>query len=469
MSSISAEIKKVIEVLDQNLNIPYYQRPYRWKEKNVNQLLEDIYSSWKNVKSAYRIGSVILHQKSKMSVDIIDGQQRLTTLVLLMHNLGCKQATELIQRFQFAHADSEINIRQNYQFIASWLANTIPNEGKNFLNYITKFCEFVEIKVAEKELSQAFQMFDSQNTRGKHLEAYNLLKAYHIRAMEEAPEQDKIESDRRWENATRYVQDPLGNETPQDLLKQLFNEQLFRTRIWSRKYSAYRFSKEDIDEFKGQTINSKEGIGYPFLNKDLMHSIALNYFDSLSLNVKGVKSRFRNAQVSNMIDYVSINQSIINGKAFFDYVETYVEMYKQLFIADAMNGNLTEFKEFYADACNYKGSHRQGDQYLKELYKSAIMMLFDKFGEDGVNKFFKTLYAIIYRLRLEKWQVRYAAAAKYPKESNLFAIIEESKNYFDLRKLEKIARKEIEKKRHIHEIENIMDELGVEIIDKVNM
>ncbi len=467
MSSINAEIKKVTDVLDQPLNIPYYQRPYRWKEKNVNQLLEDIYTSWKNIKSAYRIGSVILHQKSKTAVDIIDGQQRLTTLVLLMHVLGSEQANDLLERFQFAHADSEKNIKQNHKYISHWVADNIPRERKDFLNYISKFCEFVEIVVAEKELSQAFQMFDSQNTRGKHLEAYNLLKAYHIRAMEEAPEKDKIESDRRWENATRYVQDPLGNETPRDLLKQLFNEQLYRTRVWSRKYSAYRFSKEDIDEFKGQTINSKEGIDYPFLNKDLMHSIALNYFDSLSLNVKGIKSRFNKAQIPNVIDYVSINQSIINGKAFFDYVETYVEMYKQLFIAKG-NDVLAEFKKFYKNAFQYKGSHRQGDQYLKELYKSAVMMLFDKFGEDGVNRFYKILFGVIYRLRLEKWQVRYAAAAKYPKESNLFAIIEESKNYFDLRKLEKIARKDIEKKRHIPEIEKIMEALDVVIIDKVN-
>ena len=53
-NTIQAEIKKVNEVLKQNLQIPYYQRPYRWQEKNVLQLLEDIYSSWKQLKSAYK-------------------------------------------------------------------------------------------------------------------------------------------------------------------------------------------------------------------------------------------------------------------------------------------------------------------------------------------------------------------------------------------------------------------------------
>lgn len=51
-------------------------------------------------------------------------------------------------------------------------------------------CEFVVIKV--KELAEAFQMFESQNGRGKDLEAYNLLKAYHIRAMENDSQSEKL-------------------------------------------------------------------------------------------------------------------------------------------------------------------------------------------------------------------------------------------------------------------------------------
>ncbi len=55
-----------------------------------------------------------------------------------------------------------------------------------------------------KRLSEAFQLFETQNGRGKPLEAYNRLKAYHIRAMVDAERKDKIECDVRWEDAALY-------------------------------------------------------------------------------------------------------------------------------------------------------------------------------------------------------------------------------------------------------------------------
>lgn len=441
--TIEAEIKKVDAVLKQNLQIPYYQRPYRWQEKNVLQLLEDIYGSWKQVKSAYRIGSVILYKDNEDNLQIIDGQQRITTLILILHQLKPEDAKKLVEKLHFNHSDSEKSIRNNYAFITYWLNENIPNEKGDFLNYITKFCEFVEIRVTK--LSESFQMFDSQNSRGKSLEAYNLLKAYHIRAMEdeEATTTDKIECDRKWEHATRYVIDPLNTKhTPQDILKQLFNEQLYRTRLWSRKQVADTFTKNAIEEFKGHTIKLKEEMAYPFHNNNLLQAVTLNYFDSLRVQVKGIKSRFNQKQVANVNDFVAINQPIINGKSFFTYIESYTEIYKQLFI-NTNDSFLKEFKVFFHKQCNYQKSYRDGDKYLKELYKSLIFLLFDKYGEDGVNKYYKELYAVVYRLRLEKYQVKYAAVAAYPQYTEIFSIIEQSKNYFELRKITELAKKEI--------------------------
>lgn len=463
---IEAEIKKVNEILTQNLEIPYFQRPYRWQEKNVLQLLEDIYGSWKQVKSAYRIGSIILlEEKEKKVFFIIDGQQRITTLVLILLQLGSKQARSLAEAFQFNHSDSEKSIRKNYDFIKYWLEENVHSEQDGFLSYILKFCEFVEIKVLR--LTEAFQMFDSQNSRGKSLEAYNLLKAYHIRAMEdeEATQVAKIDSDRRWEKATRFVTNPLNvNEKPIDILKSLFNEQLYRTRIWSRQLPAYHFNKNVIGEFKGHTIKSKEEMEYPFHNSNLLHAVALNYFNGLQVQVKGVKSRFSQKHFPNINDFVSINQPLLNGKQFFDYIESYVEIYKQLFVVKADEYFLKQFKEFFEIHCNYKNSYRTGDQYLKELYKSLIILVFDKYGEDGVRKFYKEMYAAVYRLRLEKVQVKYAAAAKYPSDIQLFSLIEQSKNYYDLRKLSELAKAEVQCVKIEDVIVNFFTGFGVRIV-----
>jgi hypothetical protein len=442
MSEVLAEIRPIEEILKQDLSIPNYQRPYRWSEKNVLQLLEDIFSSWQQVKSAYRIGSLIVHNDSEnKQLSIVDGQQRITTIILILHALESDLADNLINRLKYNHTDSEVNIRSNHLFIKQWVKENLQNQETEFLKYLSKFCQFVEVKV--NDLSEAFQMFDSQNSRGKSLEHYNLLKAFHIRAMEDNTEKDRMECDRRWENATRFKHDPLKDGDSKDILKQIFNEQLYRTRLWSRKQKAFHFNKSKIEEFKGVSISKQEQVKHPFQNNSLLQYVAQNYFNTLNVEVKGIKSRFLLKNLSNVSPFTSLNQPVINGKAFFDYIETYVEIYKQIFIHTEDTTCLEEFKLFFEKQCNYPKSHRLGDQYLKELYKSLIVLLFDRFGEEGVNEYYKYFYAQVYRLRLEKQQVRYRAVAKYPSEKQLFNILENAKSLFDLRKIVELAREDI--------------------------
>ena len=72
-----------IQVQDQadiqgKLKIPEYQRPYIWNAEQLDQLITDIEEHQKKSKrSAYYLGSIILHAKDT-ELNIIDGQQRLT-------------------------------------------------------------------------------------------------------------------------------------------------------------------------------------------------------------------------------------------------------------------------------------------------------------------------------------------------------------------------------------------------------
>ena len=95
LDKIRAEIKNVKSVFEMNLLIPAYQRPYRWKDKNVRQLLEDININKKSGKQKYRIGSLILCKKiDEDSFDIVDGQQRITSLFLLLRAVYAKLENE---------------------------------------------------------------------------------------------------------------------------------------------------------------------------------------------------------------------------------------------------------------------------------------------------------------------------------------------------------------------------------------
>jgi len=454
MSEILAEIKKVNRVLNNNqLSIPTYQRPYRWKEKNTASLLEDIFEAWQIGQQSYRIGALILH-KDKNVYHIVDGQQRITTLLLILNVLGNELALPHINQLQYPHVDSYENIKLNYAFIEKWLFNNIDKNRKEFSVFLTEHCEMVEITVSE--LTEAFQMFDSQNGRGKELEAYNLLKAYHIRAMEDEPQITQIYLDQRWENSTRVLS---KNNGIGDVLGQIFAEQLYRTRVWSRREEALSFKKKDIEEFKGFNIFSKGNAQYPLHNSYFLQLLAMRHLKQTGANVKGIKNRF-NYNVEDDIDpFVLLNQEFINGKLFFDYVETYNQIYQRLFL-DKYDNELIEFKQFYQRQCLYK-NNRVGDGYLCEVYKSLIFLLFDKFGEDGLTKYYKILYALVYRNRLEKIQVKYDFVAKNKKIIEAFFIINNAKSYLHLSELEKNANQAIKLRKNVSEIEAFFKGRGI--------
>ena len=59
--------------------VPIYQRNYAWGENQIQQLIDDIYDS----NGTYFLGNLIVNQKNTDVYEVIDGQQRLTTLYLL--------------------------------------------------------------------------------------------------------------------------------------------------------------------------------------------------------------------------------------------------------------------------------------------------------------------------------------------------------------------------------------------------
>lgn len=67
-------------------NIPSYQRPYQWTKEQVVQLWEDLFEAYENDNENYFLGSIITMKSSEYSSncrDVVDGQQRLITLIIL--------------------------------------------------------------------------------------------------------------------------------------------------------------------------------------------------------------------------------------------------------------------------------------------------------------------------------------------------------------------------------------------------
>lgn len=81
----SLTVNKFLTDSDSFYQIPKYQRPYKWNDEQVDKLWDDLWESYTNKTSNYFLGSVITAKAvGNQYLDIVDGQQRLTTLMILM-------------------------------------------------------------------------------------------------------------------------------------------------------------------------------------------------------------------------------------------------------------------------------------------------------------------------------------------------------------------------------------------------
>lgn len=81
----SLTIKELFGNADSLYQIPIYQRPYKWGTEQVDKLWEDLWEAFENDEPNYFLGSVITAKPQENSnyLDVVDGQQRLTTLLIL--------------------------------------------------------------------------------------------------------------------------------------------------------------------------------------------------------------------------------------------------------------------------------------------------------------------------------------------------------------------------------------------------
>jgi uncharacterized protein with ParB-like and HNH nuclease domain len=82
----SLTINKLLTDSDALYQIPVYQRPYKWSDDEIDKLWDDIIESFDNEEPNYFLGSIITAASGDGSKyrDVVDGQQRLTTLIILM-------------------------------------------------------------------------------------------------------------------------------------------------------------------------------------------------------------------------------------------------------------------------------------------------------------------------------------------------------------------------------------------------
>lgn len=98
MKAIHADPKEIRKIFSEKYIIPDFQRPYSWEKEHCDKLWEDIIDFYDNQTSKedkYFLGNIVIHQSGD-SFAVIDGQQRLTTLLLLIKALHSKAGTATV-------------------------------------------------------------------------------------------------------------------------------------------------------------------------------------------------------------------------------------------------------------------------------------------------------------------------------------------------------------------------------------
>ena len=370
--------------------IPPYQRPYKWGVKNVNQLITDVLAFCEKGTNEYRLGTLVLHEQLG-KLNIVDGQQRTITLILLLNELR-KEYEGLLKDIpidlflknpQFHEQTSRMHIRENLNAIRYRLTEFTDKH----VQFLLKCCKFVIVTLYD--ISEAFQFFDSQNARGKELEPHDLLKAFHLREIPRMTQVDK-------KNVTKWE----SLDTPK--LANLFLV-LFRIKRWIEGCDGREFTSKHVDIFKGTKT------GQDILPYQRIYAMAECY------------TELYNADLSRRIDRQhmdyphQIDQVTINGTLFFDMIRYYSE--KEVVVKEVLKKCCPEID--YA-INHYAERNRKGDLYTRNLFIAALLFYYDKFSEDGFGNAVPKIFAWAYGMRVKHYSVQLATMDNLAREHNSF-------------------------------------------------
>ena len=375
-----AEIKSVAELLDMELSIPNYQRPYKWTKKNVEDLLTDILSAIEQGKKQayqpdgdyfkYRIGTVILHRnETDGAYDVVDGQQRIMSLMLIRRFVTDEKDKRFVS-VNLKNTITQTSLYNNYAFIQDWFS--LRADKKEMI--LQAFSDLLEVVViVVRETSEAFQLFDSQNSRGKELDPHDLLKAYHLREMK-GYLFDMQRAVTKWEAVS-----------PSEI-KELFGKYLFPIIKWSDREKSIAFTAQEIDVFKG--IEDKYEYAYavrarkamptfqltePFIAGNDFFSMVDHYLALLDYLRKTMEDSPAFSEINDIIG----ENSDMPKSVGFDYAKTLFEC---------------------AVLCYYDRFRNLDEQAIKKLFTWAFMLRVDmeNLGFDSINRYAIGVYNSVY-------------------------------------------------------------------------
>lgn len=275
--------------LEHEYIIPIYQRNYAWSKDEIEQLLDDINDIKLNdINGKYYLGSLIVNKIERNRFEVIDGQQRLTTLFLLLSYLKYDSIKSDSLRFE-AREKSNKTLKDIYETKAGYkeLKNeeeysTDIIEGYSIIenyflgentDFIFKFKEKISsVYIIRAQVPKDIDLnhyFEIMNTRGEQLELHEIVKVKIIGAIETDGEItdddriDKIIAGKIWDACAqmdKYIQMSFST----DKRKELFSDDWdsFKCKSFDDIRIAFNGCSKDETKYESETSKLKDILIY---------------------------------------------------------------------------------------------------------------------------------------------------------------------------------------------------------------
>ena len=286
MQEILGQAKTIRQLLGVKYTIDYYQREYKWESKQVQELLDDLTGKFLDDFRAghprdevakyghYFLGSIIVSRKNNTNY-VVDGQQRLTSLTLLLIFLRNLQklrpdgvnVDELIYSEKYGKKSFNLDVPERTPamealfderpyddagkpesvrtIVARYrdIAETFPEELSgpalpHFTDWLIENVHLVEITAFSDD--DAYTIFETMNDRGLSLSPTDMLKGFLLANI--ADEDKKTLANEQWKRRTQELRD-IGRETEPDFFKAWLRSQ-YAEKIRERRKGA---KPEDFD------------------------------------------------------------------------------------------------------------------------------------------------------------------------------------------------------------------------------
>lgn len=394
-------IHKIVKE-DYGFNIPIYQRLYVWSEQQVKTLFEDLYTAYSTNKELYYIGGIVVVKNANGNYDLVDGQQRFTTLWLLSNELK-NSLISFIKKEDGLRL--HFSIREN---VTSYLKN-IENAADNIESSETDFADLIKISKARNTIESLISEYLKTEKQKKQFADYIYTSVKMV--ITEVPHQTDL--NKLFETLNNRGEQLQQNE----ILKARLLSHIKDVKEW-HQYATLWSVCSKMNEYVERTIAKEIGS-----SKD----VAAKYNNGFNLlNVLGLFGEKEKKQKS--IDLVNILKNPENFKdeniSFKNNIDNHPETREDEFepvrsILSFPQLLLHTLRIFLYD------SDREDIDIIneKELLKTfdTYLLKTDHIDKKSVKRFFKTLFEV--RCAFDKYIIKWVETSK-EKEDHLIKDID---------------------------------------------